>query len=483
MSSITDLFGKGAFIEGSPGQAIGAGNLCFTIFGGTGDLTFRKLLPAFYNMAVTGSFDGTIVIIGRRDYTSDQYRDLAKDWIKQFARFPFDEKQFAQLAERIHYFKMDFTDAAEYAALDKFYQELGDFDQHVFYFAVAPRFFSNIVEGLKQIPEAKRGKVIVEKPFGEDLDSARELNSEMTAFFGPDKVYRIDHYLGKEMVRGIQTIRYANPIFGAVWDAEHISSIQISAFEEVGVEKRGGYYDQSGALMDMVQNHLLQVLTIVAMERPADWTPSEMYKGQIEVLNALKAPQNIAEDVVLGQYEGYRSEELVDPNSNTETFAALKLEIDNDRWRGMPFYIRTGKKMAKRETEVAIVFKSPAPEIAPDILLINVQPDEGVKLQFNVKEAGENDVITQAQMDFEQTSQPKNQSNTPEAYERLLEACLRGDRAWFSHWEQIEKSWAYVNDLKAKYARDNVPVYPYPPGSLGPKEADRLLGENQHWVN
>ena len=334
----------------------------FTIFGGTGDLTFRKLLPALYNMEAADKegLSTQIVIVGRRDYTSETYRDLAREWVEKFARLAYTVDVYERFSRRIIYYRMDITEEESYEGLNEFYKKI-EAKEHIFYFAVAPRFFAGIVSGLKHIRGACEGKVVIEKPFGEDLLAAKSLNRTMEAFFTPENIYRIDHYLGKEMVRNIQTIRFANPIFQNVWNAEYIDCIQISALEEVGVETRGGYYDHSGALKDMMQNHLFQILTIVAMERPQGPAVEEMHQEQMKVLAALKAPEEIAENMVLGQYEGYRQEPSVKEDSVTETYAAVRLFIDNDRWKGMPFYIRTGKKLGKREMQVAVVFKSPLP--------------------------------------------------------------------------------------------------------------------------
>lgn len=453
----------------------------FTIFGGTGDLTFRKLIPALYNMEMAegGECCTRIVVIGRREYTSSMYREKARDWVEKFARLHYKEEVYQKLAERIVYYRMDFTDEAAYEGLDEFYREM-DANKHIFYFAVAPRFFSTIVRGLQKVEGARDGKVVLEKPFGEDLEAAARLNEEMEAFFKKGHIYRIDHYLGKEMVRNIQTIRFANPIFSNVWDADHIDCIQISAMEEVGVEARGGYYDHSGALKDMMQNHLFQILTIVAMEQPESPDMEDMHREQMKVLKSLRLPVNISDSMVLGQYEGYREEPSVSEDSSTETYAAVRLLVDNDRWRGMPFYIRTGKKLGKREMQVAVVFKSPVPDIEPDILNIKIQPTEGVYLQFNIKRPGESVDVIQAKMDFCQSCSFVNQTNTPEAYERLIAACIRGERSWFSKWDQIEASWRYVDAIRELYRKGGVPVRAYEPGSDGPAEAEQLLGRNGH---
>jgi len=459
----------------------------FTIFGGTGDLTFRKLLPAFYNMEAVNDEkgNGQIVIIGRRDYTGASYKARAEEWIRKFARVHFNEETFQKFAARILYYHMDFSDHTAYEALDAFYKEIGA-REHIFYFAVDPRFFATIAYGLQTVSGAEMGKVVIEKPFGENLEAAEALNAAMEEFFKEDHIYHIDHYLGKEMVRNIQTIRFTNLIFNSIWDAHHIDCIQISATEEVGVETRGSYYDHSGAVKDMLQNHLLQILTVVAMEQPPVRQADLMHEEQMQVLKALRMPENIAGNMVLGQYEGYRGEPAVDPQSNTETYAAVKLFIDNDRWRGMPFFIRTGKKLKKREMQVAVVFKSPMPGMEPNILTIKIQPSEGMSLRFNIKRPGEaeddnelKDIITE-KMDFTQSLEDLDEMNTPEAYERLLGACVSGERSWFSQWDQIETCWNYVNTLKRMYYSSQLPIYSYQPGGDGPDAAADMLGEHEH---
>ncbi len=454
----------------------------FTIFGGTGDLTFRKLLPAFYNMAATKEavFTHEIIIIGRRDYSSASYRQLARNWIKKFSRVPYDENIFENFALRIHYYKMNFIDKEAYRRLNTYYAE-HNLTEHIFYFAVAPRFFSIIATGLLQVDNSNEAKVILEKPFGEDLASAKALNTQLEQTFTADNIFRIDHYLGKEMVRNIQTLRFCNPIFSNLWNSHYIESVQISAFEAIGIGNRGGYYDASGALQDMVQNHLLQILSIVAMEWPEQQT--ELFDAQIRVLKALRPIENIEESLVLGQYNGYREENLVAPHSRTETYAALRLFIDNERWWGTPFYIRTGKKLNKREIEIAITFRPAFLQKAPrNILIIKVQPTEGVYLQFNMKKPGDTDEIIQAKMDFSQ-DESHHRLNTPEAYERLLKACINNNHIWFTRWEQIEVSWQYINRMQEAYKKAGLPVYLYAPGSSGPEEANALLEQDGHsWL-
>lgn len=459
----------------------------FTIFGGTGDLTFRKLLPALYNGSISGaeSEDYQIIIIGRREYTTEQYCALAREWVQKFARLPYSDRAFGRFASRIAYYRMDFSAPAAYQELNDYFSARG-IEEFIFYLAVAPRFFGLIAESLASVSGASRGKVILEKPFGETLEAAKELNRRLETIFSPDQIYRIDHYLGKEMVRNIETIRFSNPIFTNLWDARFIESVQISALEDVGVESRGGYYDEAGAMKDMVQNHLFQILSIVAMERPSDYIGSDMHAEQLKVLHALRpvGQEPIKDTLVLGQYEGYRQEKLVDAHSQTDTYAALRLFIDNDRWRGAPFYIRTGKKLGEREMNVVVTFRRPRPDVAHNVLVIRIQPTEGVYLQFNIQKPGDTTDITQAKMDFCQSCLLENRINTPEAYERLIGACIRGEHFWFSQWDQIETGWEYVEQLRTAYREAGLPLVSYPAGSSGPAQADRLLERFGHaWFN
>lgn len=457
-----------------------------TIFGGTGDLTFRKLVPALYIMRRTGKLapDARVVIIGRRDYTDDAYRLLARDWVRRFSRLPYTEADWDAFSQSIHYYRMNFSDPTAYSGLADCYAQ-DEIGAHMFYFAVAPAFFGTITEGLKTLPGLSGSKVVIEKPFGETLEAARVLNEELEGFFGAENIYRIDHYLGKEMIRNVQTIRFANPIFANAWNSQSIESVEISALEDVGVETRGGYYDAAGALKDMVQNHLFQILSILAMERPDNFTSAELHREQLRVLRALRPvdASTLEDTLVLGQYAGYREEPLVSPKSTTETFAAMRLFIDNDRWRGTPFYIRTGKKTGTRQTEVAITFRRSTPETNPDVLIIKVQPTEGVYLRFNIKRPGDTEDIVPAKMDFCQNCILENHINTPEAYERLLTACLNGERAWFSQWDQIELSWNFIEHLRALVAQTGLPVHPYEAGNRGPDAARALPQKFGHvWV-
>lgn len=453
-------------------------NDVFTIFGGTGDLTLRKLLPAFYNMSVLNQLDKNfkIIAVGRRNYDKKQYLEISKPWIKRFARVNFDEEAYASFTQHIEYFRMDMNQLSEYERLNHYYQSY-NVREHIFYYAVAPKYFFNITRGLNKISQAS-AKVIIEKPFGENIQSARQLNLQLEEQFGEENVYHIDHYLGKEMIQNIQTIRFQNAIFANVFDAHSIANVQISALEEVGIGSRGAYYDESGALKDMVQNHLLQILSIVAMEKPQSFESKDIHQEQLKVLQALRpvSTKQLNQHLVLGQYQGYRKEENVNEDTLTETFAALKLYVDNERWANVPFYIRTGKKLHHREIEVVIEFKKVSTDAPSNLLIIKIQPTEGVYLQFNIKKPGRSNVIETVKMDFCQNCIDLNRMNTPEAYERLLKAALDSDGSLFSEWDQIETSWNFMNQLIEN--AQGIPLYSYQPFSYGPVQAEQMLAED-----
>ncbi len=458
-------------------------NKAFTIFGGSGDLTYRKLLPALYKLFLQDKEETIwdIIAVGRRSFTQDEYKSIARDWVKRFAKEVFTQERFDQFSKQIHYVQVDIANLEEYQTLASFYQSK-QYQEHIFYFAVAPKMFLPVTEGLKQIA-CTNCSVIVEKPFGETLALAKQLNAVMEQVFTKDLIYHIDHYLGKEMIQSIQSIRFHNAIFQGIWNKDYIENIQISAFETVGVGTRGGYYDDSGALKDMVQNHLFQILSLVAMEPSED---GDIQKQQIEVLRKLRPmdQENISKQLVLGQYENYRMEDKVQPDSATETYAALTVFIDHPRWMDVPFYIRTGKKLWKRETEVVVQFKQTDPDHPRNVLIIKIQPNEGVYLQFNTKKPGETNENEVVSMDFCQSCQDIYRLNTPEAYERLLKAAMSKDRTLFPKWELIETSWNYIDRMMEQVHEVNLPLVSYLSGSFGPEESDAMLAQYHHtWFN
>lgn len=471
----------------------------FTIFGGTGDLTYRKLIPAFYNLRALDklSEDFELVIIGRREYTKDAYMELVRPWVTQFSRLPFKEETFNELTSHITYLQMDFMKLDQYEILNKFYNKFPSNQQRLYYLAVAPEFFSVISNHLKEAKMVENDhihQVMIEKPFGHNIESAMALHEDLAKAFGSDDIYRIDHYLGKEMIQNILSIRFNNALFEGIWNYEQIDNIQISALETVGVENRGNYYDHTGALKDMVQNHLFQVLSIVAMDKPTSFSAEDIQSEQVKVLDSLRflSEDEVSSHMVLGQYGGgylsdhcvraYREEDNVDPNSTTETYVSLKLQLNHPRWTGVPMYLRTGKRCAKRSTEVVIQFKSALGQ-KPNLLIIRIYPDEGVYLRFNAKKAGSTQEVVPVFMDFCQSCVYENRINTPEAYERLIEAALNEDRSLFTSWDQVLSSWRYIDHLEALREKVNLPVYPYVAGKNGPVASDYLLEASGHyWI-
>ncbi len=447
-----------------------------TIFGGTGDLAYRKLLPALYNLFARNIINENdkVIAIGRREYTNEEYVTIVKKWVSDFSRIKFDESIFDRFSKCILYFKMDFSNLSEYKKLCSFFSS-ANIRSNIFYYAVAPQFFDIISDGILSLECRGESKIVVEKPFGETLKEADILSKKLDETFGQDNVYRIDHYLGKEMLRSIQTIRFKNPIFRNCWDAKSIENVLISASEEVGVETRAGYYDKAGALKDMVQNHLMQILSLISMEECEN--DSDIKIMQVQALRSLReiAKINIKESLVLAQYSGYLNEDNISKDSKTETYALCKIYIDNQRWKGVPFYITTGKKLNKREMEIIITFKSHSSEKGSNILTFKIQPDEGINLKFNIKKPGESDDIIQAEMDFCQSCVLAHRINTPEAYERLLYAVIQSDTSLFSTWEQIHLSWKYIEDLKKMYSEASLPIHTYEQGSSGPSEAIKMI--------
>ena len=456
-------------------------NTGITIFGGTGDLTYRKLMPALYNLFKRGLLDEEfdICAIGRKKYSKEEYTSIIKDWIIKFARLKVDEEHLNEFFKHVNYLQMEFTKPEDYSLLNDYYYQ-SKFNNHVVYLAVAPSFFEQITDGVSKTKCIKNPKIILEKPFGDSRENAKFLSHKLESTFGENNIYRIDHYLGKEMVRNILSIRVTNPIISNIWDSNSIESVSISALEKVGVETRGNYYDETGALMDMVQNHLLQILTIVALDNPQGTLHNQQFRVLQDLIPVDKL--DIKKSMVLGQYKGYRQEDKVNEDSQTETYAALKLFIDNPKWKDVPFFIRTGKRCNEREIEVTITFKRISPNIEPNILVIKIQPVEGVYLEFNIKTPGEENGLTKAKMEFCQRCEDVFRQNTPEAYERMILACLNSDNSWFSKWNQIELSWDYIEKLKEEYKKAGLPVYEYEQGSSGPLEANNLMdNKDQMW--
>ncbi len=457
----------------------------FVIFGATGDLTKRKLIPALYKMHLEGKLHPKtrILAIGRRDYT-------AEGIAAEFEGFIKEKKGWNPFCKRVSYFKLEFRDGKAYDRLAKILARMER--NRIFYLATAPDAFTPIIGNLHRAGIAKKGlksgfhRIVFEKPFGHDRKSAESLNDKIMMLFDERQTYRIDHYLGKELVQNVLVMRFTNPLFEHQWDARHIDNVQIISVEDEGVLDRGGYYDGAGALRDMVQNHLLQILSLVAMEAPASLDANDIRDEKVKALRNIIITPDIRKDIVLGQYAAgiaggkrtpdYRKEKGVNPKSDTETFAALKLQLHNKRWHGVPFYLRTGKALSHKYAEVVVTFKQ-APctlfcgangKLAENKLFIRIQPDEGIKVQFNLKERNAETALPRS-MDFSERSEFG--MNTQEAYERLLADVMRGDQTLFTRWDEVDQAWRIVDALRA--AKPN--LHKYKAGTHGPAAALRLL--------
>jgi glucose-6-phosphate 1-dehydrogenase len=480
------------------------------IFGATGDLTRRKLLPALYNLAHDGALPGHFHLVGvaRREKSHENFRGEAEQAIRQFSRRTPDEEVLKALLEDIKYVAGTFDDQSAYArlgkVLDGFEARAGEPLNRAFYLSTAPAFFPVIVEELGRSKLAHHDgaevRLIVEKPFGTSLDEARELNRRVLAIFDESQVYRIDHYLGKETVQNIMAFRFANGMFEPLWNRNYIDSVQITAAEDIGIGTRAGYYDHAGALRDLIQNHMLQLLCHVAMEPPVSFTAEEVRNEKVKVLEAI--PQPTATDIphmaVRAQYAaghaggedvpGYTEEDGVPPDSTTETYAALRLEVDNWRWAGVPFYIRTGKRLARKITEIAVTLK-PVPHLAfsqhgslgvqPNQLVMAVQPNEGVSLRLGAKIPGTRMIIRPVKMEFQYGTAFLSQS--PEAYERLITDAMRGDATLFTRDDEVEAQWRVCDPIVGTWAQTPGPLPQYEAGSQGPEAANHLLREGDRW--
>src|SRR5882762_7748724 len=455
------------------------------IFGATGDLTHRKLVPALYNLAADGELPPAVAVVGfaRREKSDDEFRQEMEESTRKFSRQSVRDEIWKTFAQSIFYHQSDFGDESGYKTLatklDKIDKERGTRGNRLFYFAVAPDQFEPILKhlktaGLNQTREGSWARVIVEKPFGTDLDSARELNRVVRNSFTEEQTYRIDHFLGKETAQNILVLRFANAIFEPIWNSRYIDHVQITAAETLGVEGRAGYYDKAGALRDMVQNHLLQLLCLVAMEPPTDLGADSIRDEKVKVVRSLRrwSRDEIAANIVRGQYTkgaihgepvvGYREEQNIDPHSQTETYVALRLFIDNWRWADVPVYMRVGKRLPKSATEISIHFKkAPAVLFNKDlsdlnVLVIRIQPDEGISLRIHAKVPGTSFRIEPVKMDFHYGTSFGKAS--PEAYERLLLDAMSGDATLFARHDEVEEAWAFIDPIEEAWAADDAPI-------------------------
>jgi glucose-6-phosphate 1-dehydrogenase len=480
------------------------------IFGATGDLAKRKLLPALYNLAHEGALPERFNLVGvsRSEYAHEEFRAQAKDAIKEFSRREPDPAVLDKLLDEVRYVAGVFDDASVYdtlgQTLDGFDQAAGVRMNRCFYLSTAPMFFPVIVRQLGEHKlcrhEGADVRVVIEKPFGTTLAEAEALNREVLSVLDEQQVFRIDHYLGKETVQNILAFRFANGLFEPIWNRNYIDQIQITAAEDIGIGSRAGYYDSAGALRDLIQNHMLQLLCHVAMEPPVNFTADEVRNEKVKVLQAIHAPteEQIDEIAVRAQYAegesggdhvgGYLQEPDVPSDSNTETFAALRLEVDNWRWAGVPFYLRTGKRLARKVTEVAVTLK-PVPHLAfkqegslgvrPNQLILTMQPNEGVSLSLGAKIPGTRMRIRPVYMEFLYGTSFLSQS--PEAYERLITDAMRGDATLFTRNDEVEAQWRICDPIVQNWERTPGPLPQYPSGSQGPAEAQKLMLPGQEW--
>jgi len=472
-----------------------ADDCVLVIFGASGDLTRRKLLPAIYNLAEAGHLPERFAIVGvaRPRIDVEGYRRQLRERVTNAEGEPLEADKWTRIEDRLEYVSGEFHDEQLYEDLAAILHELGSRHSippnYLFYFAIPPDLFATVADRLAAAGMAKEHdgwrRVIVEKPFGYDLASARSLNARLTAGFDESQIYRIDHYLGKETVQNILAFRFANGIFEPIWNRRYVDHVQMTVAEDEGIGSRGAYYDKAGALRDIVQNHMFQLLTLVAMEPPISFRSEDVRDEKVKVLHAVPplAPDEIGGDVVRGQYDGYRREPNVAPGSATETFVALRLQVDNWRWAGVPFYLRTGKKLARRDTRVGVHFKqppfmlfrdTPVDRLNPNVLELRIQPDEGISLSFDAKVPGPLERLEAVTMDFSYGKHFKQEAST--GYEMLLFDAMTGDQTLFHRMDMVEAGWEAIEPVLRRWAHDaREPVAEYAAGSMGPPAADVLV--------
>ncbi|MGF2947865.1 glucose-6-phosphate dehydrogenase [Microbacterium alcoholitolerans] len=484
-----------------------AGPSALVIFGVTGDLSRKKLMPAVYDLANRGLLPPGFALVGfaRRDWEDQDFAQVVYDAVKQHARTEFREETWQQLLQGIRFVQGTFDDADSFRRLrdtvEKLDIERGTMGNHAYYLSIPPKDFPTVARQLKEsglVGERSDDdtcwrRVVIEKPFGDDLESARALNEALEVAFPADSIFRIDHYLGKETVQNILALRFANELYEPIWNRNHIDHVQITMAEDIGVGGRAGYYDGIGAARDVIQNHLLQLLALTAMEEPISLSAEHLRAEKEKVLEAVQLPADLSHAAARGQYaggwqggekvNGFLEEEGMNPQSTTETYAALKLEIATRRWAGVPFYLRTGKRLGRRVTEIAVVFKR-APqhllgrtsELGQNALVIRVQPNEGVTIRFGSKVPGAGTQVRDVTMDFGYGHAFTEAS--PEAYERLILDVLLGDPPLFPRHEEVELSWKILDPVEKYWASLDAAPEQYAPGSWGPASADDLLARD-----
>ncbi len=486
----------------------------FVVFGAMGDLTKRKLLPSLYNLRAAGLLPGDFAFVGvaRRALDDESFREHATAAVREFAPRPVDDALWAEFVRRIHFVKGDFEEPGTYEALSTALahaaREHGTGGNALFYLATPPDEFGTIVRGLGAAGLAREDagwrRVVIEKPFGRDLDSARALNHELTGVLREEQIYRIDHYLGKETVQNLMVFRFANGIFEPIWNRRYVDHVQITVAEELGVEGRGDYYERAGVVRDIVQNHIFQLLALVAMEPSSTLAPEAVRNEKVKVLDAIRCmtPEQVLRDTVRGQYgaglvedrrvPAYRAEPKVSATSQTETFAAVKLQVENWRWAGVPFYVRSGKRLARRDTQISIQFRRPplllfqeagVEQIEPNRLDILIQPEEAICISMKAKRPGPAIVLEQVKLDFSYSRFGAVPPAT--GYERLLHDAMIGDASLFHRADLVEASWRIVTPILDVWASLPARDFPnYEAGTWGPAAAGELLArDGRRWVN
>jgi glucose-6-phosphate 1-dehydrogenase len=490
-----------------------AGPCVLIMFGVPGDLARKKLLPAIYDLANRGLLPPGFSLVGfaRRDWENEDFAQLTYEAVKQHARTPFRDSVWQQVSEGVRFVPGEFTDDEAFDHLAETVKQLdaerGTGGNYAFYLSIPPKTFPDVIQQLKRSGLSDPGdgsegvqpwrRVVIEKPFGHDLASARELNAMLDAVFPPNAVFRIDHYLGKETVLNILALRFANTLWEPIWNRSYVDHVQITMAEDIGIGGRAGYYDGIGAARDVIQNHLLQLLALTAMEEPLSFDAASLSAEKQKALSAVRLPADLATGTARGQYTagwqggievpGFLEEDGIAPDSRTETYAAMRLGVDTRRWAGVPFFLRTGKRLPRRMTEIALIFQraphlpftaTDTEELGQNALVIRVQPDEGVTVRFGSKVPGAAMEVRDVNMDFAYGESFTESS--PEAYERLLLEVLIGDAPLFPHQEEVELSWQILDPVEEFWAEHGKPEQ-YPAGSAGPPSADTLMGPGRAW--
>ncbi|OKP75881.1 glucose-6-phosphate dehydrogenase [Paenibacillus sp. P3E] len=478
----------------------------FVLFGATGDLARRKIYPALYNLYLDHKLHHSFSVIGlgRREVADEAFQAMVERSIRDFSRREINDSASVRgFLKAFRYNVLDVGHTEDYLKLlervEQQEEGMGSSPNRMFYLSVGPEFFEPIALNIKEsgLGAAKGWKrLVIEKPFGHDLQSAQELNLKLSEAFTEDEIFRIDHYLGKPMVQELDVFQQTNPVLHALWNNRYIANVQITAGETVGVEERAGYYDHVGALRDMFQNHMLQLLMMLAIRLPKDSSAEEVRFKKKEVMEALEPLEeaDVQFGVIRGQYSagtiqgkpvtGYTSEPGIAPGSMNDTFIAARLTIDDPFWKGVPFYIRTGKRMKEKSTRIVIEFKEPlkqnssaAEDDIPNLLVFEISPNEGITLQLKARDPRYKGKFKAMHIDFHTSS-----IEVPEAYENLIYDALHGDPSFFAHWDEVELSWKWVQPILDAFAKNNVPLYPYAAGTFGPAESDQLLAKDgHHW--